>query len=329
VSQVVPSTRARNKTPDRRSDLKDIPSVYFGNSGGQFIRIGYTTNLDRRLSQHRASKNGFAFEFEYLCALRASKADESALHRYFDFCHKDGNEKDVFCPSGELVEYIRWLRDQYFVWVPDDPQCDDIAEHAAVDATLWMPNSERKKEKPKRQKQKQFEVMADDFGPFDMPPRELTGDDFYTNPDIIAAARETLGAIDLDPASHPVANRKVKATRFFNIHDNGLLHEWAGRVWLNPPFSQWQSWVPKIIHEWESGRIEAMCVLCASRTLTAQYFEPIHVKTNAMVVLRGRIPFWGGVAGPSPDDGHVVFYFGPDVPRFCESFSSLGTVYLR
>lgn len=62
----------------------------------------------------------------------------------------------------------------------------------------------------------------------------------YTPPEVIEAARVTLGGvIDLDPASCAVANRVVKA-RCFAFRD-GLDIDWTGpdgepaTVWLNPP----------------------------------------------------------------------------------------------
>lgn len=137
------------------------------------------------------------------------------------------------------------------------------------------------------------------------------------------------GCQHLDPASHAMANKEVQAVQFYTVATNGLANRWHGNVWLNPPFSQWKQWVPKIISEWENGDVTAMCILCASRTLTAQYFSVIHETCSAMCVMRGRIHFWGGYAGDSPDDGHVVFYFGRDVAAFEREFTTLGTVYKR
>jgi hypothetical protein len=62
--------------------------------------------------------------------------------------------------------------------------------------------------------------------------------DWITPPEIIDAARATLGVIDLDPASSGLANKIVRATRYYGVGsavENGFTTEWSGRVFLNPP----------------------------------------------------------------------------------------------
>jgi hypothetical protein len=62
--------------------------------------------------------------------------------------------------------------------------------------------------------------------------------EWYTPREYVDAAREVLGAIDLDPATSAVAQRTIQASRFFTREDDGLQHEWHGRVWLNPPYAR-------------------------------------------------------------------------------------------
>ena len=67
----------------------------------------------------------------------------------------------------------------------------------------------------------------------------FTGNNQWFTPDeYIELARDVLGTIDLDPATHALAQERVKAAKFFTEDDDGLTQEWRGRVWLNPPYSQ-------------------------------------------------------------------------------------------
>lgn len=315
-----------SKNPDRRSDRRKVQVVYFDSIEcldvvrPLMIKVGESRDHFKRRKDHEKQKNGVRFHVEHICAVRGERADEQHILRYFE-SHKVDGEEETFFAHAEIIDYIRWLRDQFFVWVPDCPECLPVGELDAVDSSLWMPNVERRKSPP------QISLFPG-FGELNLPPREVTIDDFYTNSIIIEAARRSLGDIELDPASHPWANQTVKANRIFTKHDDGLSKQWTGRVWLNPPFSEWQEWVPKILSEWRSGRVSAMCVLCATRTLSARYFAGIHEACNAFCVLNGRIPFWGSRA-TSPDDGHAVFYFGTDVNRFTREFETIGHVYKK
>lgn len=298
----------------------DTTWLYFLNVNNDRVKIGESRNWQKRFKQHQASKLGFKTTAHPLCWLRACNVNEKEVLRYFDRFLLDG-EAEVFSPSPEILDYVRWLRDQYYVATPDmSPQ--EIEQLDAVDFLHWQPSDERRKPGL----QWMLPGMMDRFW---MPEREITGDDFYTNKVIIDAARELMGTIDLDPASHPVANREVKAFRFYSKQENGLNWPWGGNVWLNPPFSAWQEWVPKVRGEWKSGRINQMCVLSAMRTVTAQYFGPLISDCVAVCIIRGRIRFWGGVAGDSPDDGHAIFYFGKQPCRFRDCFRHLGSVFFN
>ena len=73
---------------------------------------------------------------------------------------------------------------------------------------------------------------------------QLTSDDYYTPPHIFEAMGLTF---DMDVCAPPGGVEWVPAKRFLTMADDGLSAEWEGRVWMNPPYSQAASWVPKFI----------------------------------------------------------------------------------
>ena len=93
---------------------------------------------------------------------------------------------------------------------------------------------------------------------------QTSGDfEYYTPPHIVDAARRTMGGIDLDPASSPGANVSVRAIRYYDQLDNGLVQTWAGRVWLNHPFSRAHNaqWIYKLVDEYCKQRVEQACCI--------------------------------------------------------------------
>ena len=120
----------------------------------------------------------------------------------------------------------------------------------------------------------------------------------------------------------------VKATRFFTKDQNGISQRWAGRVYLNPPFSGWPQWVEKVLEEVERGDVEEIVMLGAIRTMTALYFQPLLMRADAMCIISGRMAFWGvATESQSPTDGHFLLYIGPNISRFLDSVSELGPTW--
>jgi hypothetical protein len=77
--------------------------------------------------------------------------------------------------------------------------------------------------------------------------------EWYTPAKYIETARRVLGQIDLDPASSEMAQRTVRADRYFSERDDGLSQQWQGRVWLNPPYTQP---LTRVIHYQAPRRIQ-------------------------------------------------------------------------
>jgi hypothetical protein len=58
---------------------------------------------------------------------------------------------------------------------------------------------------------------------------------WFTPTEIVEAARQVLGRIDIDPASCAKAQEVIQAGLFFTEAENGLAQKWRGRVWLINP----------------------------------------------------------------------------------------------
>lgn len=200
------------------------------------------------------------------------------------------------------------------------------AEKASAKAAEDAKKAEKtaKKAEKKASKAKAGNTSADNV-------RGTTGtgeNEWYTPDEHIALARLVMGSIDLDPASSHVANKVVKAERFFSEETNGLAQEWAGNVWLNPPYAQpaIAHFADKLVAEWKSGRLTAAIVLTHNYTDTA-WFHGIAGAASAICFTRGRVRFispTGDLAAPT--QGQAFFYFGHDVDRFAELFADVGLV---
>lgn len=106
--------------------------------------------------------------------------------------------------------------------------------------------------------------------------------EWYTRPPYIQAAREVMGGIELDPASCAMANEIVKAERYYDKEQNGLLQAWCAKsLWLNPPYAKidgYQSgirrWIEKALDSYRSGQVE-QAILLVTTEVNAQWFLPL------------------------------------------------------
>lgn len=94
---------------------------------------------------------------------------------------------------------------------------------------------------------------------FASPQVDLTSDDYYTP----AWLFDRLAIeFDLDVCSPPGGVPWVPARRFLTQADDGLGSPWAGRVWMNPPYSDSAPWVERFI---DHGHGIALVQHCRSR----------------------------------------------------------------
>jgi len=156
-----------------------------------------------------------------------------------------------------------------------------------------------------------------------------SGDNEWYTPEIyINAARETLGTIDLDPASNPTANEIVKAKTFYTAEDSGLEKEWVGNVWMNPPYESRLigSFIDKLLVHYVKEQIPQAIVLVNNATET-QWFQLIAEAARASCFPKGRVKFWHPRKEAVPLQGQSILYLGQNKERFIQNFHQFGVCW--
>lgn len=147
-------------------------------------------------------------------------------------------------------------------------------------------------------------------------------DEWYTPAVYIEAARSVMGSIDLDPASNDFANETVNAKTYYTEETDGLVQEWFGNIWMNPPYSS--ALVPRFADKLVESDFEQAVILVNNATETA-WFEKLVSRASAIVFHKGRIKFVkrDGEHG-TPLQGQAFIYYGDRPERFLEIFSKFG-----
>lgn len=144
----------------------------------------------------------------------------------------------------------------------------------------------------------------------------------YTPKEYIDAAREVLGNIDLDPASSELANEVVKADNIYTAEDDGLIQEWYGNIWLNPPYAK--DLLPKFADKFAESEFNQAIILVHNATETKWFLKFIN-KASAVVFPTGRVDCkTPGENLSQPLQGSAVIYSGENPEHFLEVFKKFG-----
>ena len=154
--------------------------------------------------------------------------------------------------------------------------------------------------------------------------------EWYTPSEYVAAARATMGGIDLDPASCLVANQTIKAARFFDRTADGLQQQWHGRLWLNPPYSDYKgqaaAWATKLLAEWQSGRVEQAVLLVNLSTAYQSAFQAV-ARAGAVCMVNHRISFECATGERDrPTQANMLLYLGERRRQFAAECGRFGVV---
>ena len=107
-------------------------------------------------------------------------------------------------------------------------------------------------------------------------------DEWLTPPYIPRA----LGHFDLDPCQ-PINPPFTHASNGYNVIDNGLIQDWRGRVWCNPPYGrETQKWNSKLADHGNG------ISLIFARTETIGFHAQIWQRADAIFFFKGRLKFY-------------------------------------
>lgn len=148
--------------------------------------------------------------------------------------------------------------------------------------------------------------------------------EWYTPSEYIEAARKVMGSIDTDPASNDIANKVVKAEKYYTIETDGLAHDWHGNVWMNPPYSS--DLITKFIEKLKEqrGNYEQAIILVNNATETQWFYEIVKI-ASAVCFPKSRVKFYmpDGKTG-APLQGQAVLYVGDNTEKFISAFGGIG-----
>ncbi|MDK2679253.1 DNA N-6-adenine-methyltransferase [Vibrio vulnificus] len=183
--------------------------------------------------------------------------------------------------------------------------------------------------------------------------------EYYTPKEIVDAARQCMGGIELDPASSLKANSIVQAERIFTKEDDGMAQIWvAEKLWMNHPFSRGEKacptnrarctkkscqkrgyhidhdipsnmdWINKLLEHYHQGEIkEAICITFANTS--EAWFRKLLPFPQCMPNKRIQYYLPDGTLADNVTKGSAITYLGPNLDNFAYAFRGIGTIKIE
>lgn len=168
----------------------------------------------------------------------------------------------------------------------------------------------------------------------------------YTPPEVVAAVKDTLGQIDLDPATTTLVNSTfIRAKKYYTELDDGLDREnnsWGGKVYINPPNNLHRGdntdrprmfW-ERLMIEYQAKRVTAAVFLAFNIEFLqrsqnwnhAMVHYPFCIPSKQLIFYREK----NGVIKPGdyPEFASAIVYIGNNVGRFSKAFANIGAVVI-
>jgi phage N-6-adenine-methyltransferase len=151
-------------------------------------------------------------------------------------------------------------------------------------------------------------------------------DEWSSPREVVEPIAESIGGFDLDPCSG--AERSPFADECYTEDEDGLGQWWHGDVWVNPPYSDIQPWIDRIIGEVrEDGLIETdterIILLCKGDSST-QWWHRTGRYASAVCFIEGRLSF-GDAGNSAPFPSHM-FVFGDVHHDLARTLSTIGSL---
>lgn len=140
-------------------------------------------------------------------------------------------------------------------------------------------------------------------------------DDWQTPPDIVTAIDQAVDGITTDPS----AQEQTDIGREYNytFDDDGLSQPWYGTCFVNPPFSQKERFLEKIVEEYQEDRVDEIIVLTPDSTDTVSWWHK-YIAPHASYVCfhEGRIAYYddGTRVSNNVPFGTAISVFTTDEP---------------
>lgn len=112
--------------------------------------------------------------------------------------------------------------------------------------------------------------------------------DEWSTPQFIFDRYNTIYQFEYDVCANEL---NTKCKNFYSVNENGLLKNWIGNCWCNPPYSDVKNWIKKAYFESVENNVRTV-MLIPARTDTIAWHTYIFNKANVQIeFLRGRLKF--------------------------------------
>jgi hypothetical protein len=304
-------------------------------NGAEVVKVGRTDQptVASRIKTINGDQHSDE-RFVLLAAMRGEARAERAILRYFaEHLEPRGSHREYLRAVEPVVGYVIWLRAQHFVSV-DPTDTEDLV--MAEDVNGWVPREDRRLPRPPDTTDALFSPHLQLSGPLAgtawdwLPDPMASYQDYFTPPDIVARAWRAMGGIDLDAASHFLANKRlvengIRIAEYFTRGHSAFDHDWHGRVWLNPPYGENLPWFERMGAELDSGRVTQVCMISPMWAFATVQAQPYMSRAAAMVVLSPTPKFHnpGDPTRTGTNNPHAVVYWGDNPAGFLTAFADV------